>query len=272
MADLKITVEDIPGVEGGKYVVIQGEIGPSGAPHFASRLEDLFKDHVTSLLLDLTEVSYMNSSALATLIKLEDRLESGYLGLVGVQSNAKIVMDNLGIGGLFHTHPTRDKAIEAVMESTGTTQAVDAVEVEAAKVEEEIVADTRAQHLFHPTLSLVGEARPGARLILSLGLRRKSPDPGVISGGIKLKDLAPGWTEQVIEVKLESSDVRFDPGGDQGVIMIKHDAEDAGSCTLIGTVSDEAAPGGKITVEARFSTDKKPVGSAYREFSVAEKN
>lgn len=119
MADLKIRSEKIPGIENGSYVFVEGKIGTAGAPVFASHLESTVKSGTTTMLLDFTGVTYINSTALASLLRLEDQLENGYLGLVGIQSNVRVVMNSMGIMGLFNVHETREEAVAAAHEELG---------------------------------------------------------------------------------------------------------------------------------------------------------
>ena len=63
--------------------------------------------------------------------------------------------------------------------------------------------------MFHPVISFAGNVRPGQRLVITLSLRVKTPDPGVISGGVRLKDLEPDWSEISVLVKLSSEGLTF---------------------------------------------------------------
>ena len=119
MADLKISLEDIPGLENGSYVIIEGKVGTTGGPVFASRLESAVLSGTTTMILDLSGVTYLNSTAIASLLKLEDQLENGYLGLVSIHPNARVVMNSLGIMGMFNVHVTREEAIAAAHKELG---------------------------------------------------------------------------------------------------------------------------------------------------------
>ena len=264
MAKLKIKVEDIPGLERALYVITEGEIGPAGAPVFAARLEAAVKDGATTMLLDLAGVTYMNSTALASLLKLEDQIHSGYLGLVAVQDNAKIVMDNLGITGLFHVHDTREEAIEAArkeLAGDGETKP------EPIAEEEDLGSTTETGMLFHPGLSISGHVYPGNRILIDLTLRQDEPEPGVISGGVRLKDLAPDWTEVAVLVKLRSDGLSFGEGGDEGVVMLRR-GEKQVRCTLVAKVESGLAPGSSLKIDATYRCNGSVRGSAHREILI----
>jgi anti-anti-sigma factor len=120
MTELKVEVLEVHGLQRCRCVVLEGEIGLQGAPVFARQLESVISEGLDALILDLSGVTYMNSSALAAMLTLEDRLNGGYVALVGVQDKAKVIMDNLGITNLFQVLPTREEAIRSARHHCGS--------------------------------------------------------------------------------------------------------------------------------------------------------
>ena len=275
MAELKIEIEKVEGIENAHYVVLDGEIGPSGAPVFASRLQQVVTSGAMAVILDLSGVTYMNSTALAALIKLEDQLEKGYLGLVGVQTSARIVMDNLGITGLFHVHKTRTEAINAARKSVSGEKTEEETEEPGAEEESEAEStapiQTQAWMLFYPTISFAGTVQPGKRLILTLSLGRSHPDPGVDTDGVRIKDLPSDWEEAPVVVRVTSKHLDFDAGGNEGVILLRR-REDTVRCTLVATVSEEVDLDRFITVDVTYLTRGHARGDASREIPVTGKS
>lgn len=115
----KIEVENIPGLERCRIVILEGEIGSPAAHGFADRLESTIAGGVKALLLDMSLLTFMGSSALAALLTLEDDMQGGFVGIVGLQPKTRVVMNNLGIIGLFHLFDSREEATEAVRQFLG---------------------------------------------------------------------------------------------------------------------------------------------------------
>ena len=118
--------------------------------------------------------------------------------------------------------------------------------------------------LFHPGLSITGHAHPGSRILIKLGLNQDEPEPGVISGGIRLKDLEPAWTEVAVLVKLRSEGLDFAEGGDEGVVMLRR-GEKQVSCTLVARVETGLVPGASLKIDASYLCKGKVQGSAHHE-------
>ena len=218
MAHMKMDTINIPDFQQCCTVAIEGEVGHAHAHQFVTSLESIVKTGVKAVILDLSDVSYMNSSALAALIKLEDQLQEGFLALVGLQAKNRVVMDHLGITSLFSVFDTREKAMAVAREKVGVPMSqpepsapdqtpADPPEkaaepaaspprpIESTAVPSAIpVPSPDAQNLFHPTISIKGSVRHGNRIVIILNLHRERPESDDISDGVRLQELPSDYT------------------------------------------------------------------------------
>jgi anti-anti-sigma factor len=58
-------------------LAIAGELDVSTAPGLAQRIEDKLAENLTTLILDLSDLTFMDSSGLRLLIELNQRAEQG---------------------------------------------------------------------------------------------------------------------------------------------------------------------------------------------------
>jgi anti-anti-sigma factor len=103
-------------LEGGTFVVsVAGELDMSTAPRFKQTLLGALDTVPASVIIDLTECEFIDSSALGVLIGARERLDGDGLsvGLSIVAPNPTIrkVFEITGLDTLFAIHPSRAAAM-----------------------------------------------------------------------------------------------------------------------------------------------------------------
>jgi anti-sigma B factor antagonist len=104
-------------------VVLEGEIDHGNMQDFARAVQSAPRNTSTeSLLLDLTQVSYIDSGGLSVIYSTMHGLPTGaYLGLVGAQPNVLRILEVGGIRGqaVVRLFDSREEACEALDPATG---------------------------------------------------------------------------------------------------------------------------------------------------------
>lgn len=97
---------------------VSGEIDLDTVNSLRSRLEEVEGRGIHRLILDFTETSYVNSSALAVLVKFAERFREheGGIALVQVNQRVKLVFEMLGLLVFFKFFDTVDAAKAALTE------------------------------------------------------------------------------------------------------------------------------------------------------------
>ena len=97
MAILKI--EEVSAKGNLAHLAIEGEIDLDTVGILRQRLDELQRRGVDRLILDMGETRYVNSSALAVLVKFAEtfRERGGGIALVGVSQRVKLVFEMLGL-------------------------------------------------------------------------------------------------------------------------------------------------------------------------------
>ena len=93
---------------------VSGEIDASNTRWLDARLRALLTNHSTALIIDLSEVSYLDSAGIATMFRLgaELRLHQQGLHLVVVDGSPIARMVNLtGLDNTVPTHTTLDETL-----------------------------------------------------------------------------------------------------------------------------------------------------------------
>lgn len=115
MAVLNFDIKSVnlPNNEEGKAVFLTGSIDASTNQTFEKRLSDILSSGTTSVMLVLTNVKYINSTGLGTIVKCVDnfREKGGDIKLVGVPTKVIALFEMLGLLALFETHDTLDSAV-----------------------------------------------------------------------------------------------------------------------------------------------------------------
>ncbi|MCX8027458.1 MAG: STAS domain-containing protein [Thermodesulfovibrionales bacterium] len=108
---MKITTEDIPK---GKLIMISGEIDMHTSPALRDVLMKLTKKKVTPIIVDLLEVSYMDSSAIATFVEALKNMMSykGSLRLCNLSQRVSEIFTFAKLNKIFEIYKTREDALK----------------------------------------------------------------------------------------------------------------------------------------------------------------
>ena len=96
-------------------IVLEGEIDIYSAPQFKEVLLNGIEDGAQRVIVDLTAVSFIDSTALGVLVsgaKLV-RPRNGNLDLVCTDENIIRIFEITGLDRIFGIYPTRDEALKA---------------------------------------------------------------------------------------------------------------------------------------------------------------
>jgi len=115
MAVLNFDIKTVtlPNGEEAKAVFLTGSIDASTNQAFEGRLSDILGSGTHNVLLVLTNVKYINSTGLGTIVKCVDtfRESGGDIKLVGVPTKVIALFEMLGLLALFETHDTIEAAV-----------------------------------------------------------------------------------------------------------------------------------------------------------------
>jgi anti-sigma B factor antagonist len=103
--------------EGDRHVLaVRGEIDLFTAPELKSALGEALESGHTRIVVDLTNTSFLDSTALGVLIGAVKRLRSrdGVLTIVNTDPNIAKTFEITGLDQIFTIRPTRDEAVEAL--------------------------------------------------------------------------------------------------------------------------------------------------------------
>jgi anti-sigma B factor antagonist len=109
----RVTVEDADGLA---VVMPAGELDAFTAPELRSELHRLLEDAYTRrLVVDLTAVTFLDSSALGVLVGALRRLRErgGELHLVQPRPTARRIFELTALDAVFTLHGARDEALAA---------------------------------------------------------------------------------------------------------------------------------------------------------------
>lgn len=95
---------------------LEGQIDLHVSPQIAASLEAMIDERPVRLVVDLSRVTYIDSSGLAVLINGMQTLESygGRFMLAGVQENVRSILETAGLGRFFLSFPHVDAALAAI--------------------------------------------------------------------------------------------------------------------------------------------------------------
>ena len=115
MAVLNFDIKTVtlPSGEETKAVFLTGSIDASTNQTFEGRLTDILNSGTHNVMLVLTNVKYINSTGLGTIVKCVDnfREKNGDIKLVGVPTKVIALFEMLGLLALFETHETIEAAV-----------------------------------------------------------------------------------------------------------------------------------------------------------------
>jgi len=97
-------------------VAVTGEIDLFTAPELKAVLSEAVEAGRTRIVVDLTETSFLDSTALGVLIGAVKRLRSrdGALTIVNTDANIAKTFEITGLDQIFTIRPTRHEAIQAL--------------------------------------------------------------------------------------------------------------------------------------------------------------
>jgi anti-sigma B factor antagonist len=109
-AELDVTVRK---VDGTAVVAVAGEIDVYTSPLLQERLVEVLRDGSSSIVLDLSAVTFLDSTGLGVLITGLKRCRSadGDLVLVTAQPNVLKVLEITGLNDVFQVHDSVEDAL-----------------------------------------------------------------------------------------------------------------------------------------------------------------
>ncbi len=101
---------------GHHLIAVRGEIDLFTAPELKSALGEALESGHTRIVVDLTNTTFLDSTALGVLIGAVKRLRSrdGVLTIVNTDPNIAKTFEITGLDQIFTIRPTRDEAVEAL--------------------------------------------------------------------------------------------------------------------------------------------------------------
>src|SRR3954451_5219320 len=99
-----------------QVVAVRGEIDLFTAPELKSALAEAIESGHSRIVVDLTDTTFLDSTALGVLIGAVKRLRSrdGRLTIVNVDENIAKTFEITGLDQIFPISATRDEAIKAL--------------------------------------------------------------------------------------------------------------------------------------------------------------
>jgi anti-anti-sigma factor len=117
MANIAFRVKNIKSADGtfATLAEMDGSIDASTIKQFQQVMDKLVERGVKNLILDCTNIKYINSTGLGTLLKYADTFEgmSGHIAFCRVPSKVMLVMEMLGFNALFNIVPDEATALRA---------------------------------------------------------------------------------------------------------------------------------------------------------------
>jgi anti-sigma B factor antagonist len=94
-------------------VAVSGEVDVYSAPVLKERFGELLRDGASTLVVDLTAVSFLDSTGLGALVEARALTseQGGTLPLVCTQDRILKLFTITGLDGVFAIHPTLDAAL-----------------------------------------------------------------------------------------------------------------------------------------------------------------
>jgi anti-sigma B factor antagonist len=116
-AEFALTEEPLG--EGRHVVAVRGEIDLFTAPELKRTLADAIEDGATRVAVDLSETTFLDSTALGVLIGAVKRLRQrdGQLVIVNSDANIQKTFEITGLDQIFTIVETRDAAVSALDET-----------------------------------------------------------------------------------------------------------------------------------------------------------
>ena len=94
---------------------LEGEIDLHVSPRIAASLEAMIRDKAPRIVVDLSRVTYIDSSGLAALVEGMQNVEEygGKFALAGLQENVRSIFETARLDQVFLIYPHVDAALAA---------------------------------------------------------------------------------------------------------------------------------------------------------------
>jgi anti-sigma B factor antagonist len=114
--EFSLTSEPIDADGGVVAVAVSGEIDLFTAPELKAAIADAVDGGSTRIVVDLTQTTFLDSTALGVLIGAVKRLRSseGALSIVNTDATIAKTFEITGLDQIFTIRPTREEAVEAL--------------------------------------------------------------------------------------------------------------------------------------------------------------
>ncbi len=96
-------------------VIVAGEVDAETAPQLRDQFDDLLTRKEQNFVIDLSQVSFMDSSGLASLVQLFKRVRIGHgdVRLCGLQPEVSRIFELTRLHRVFETFPDRAAAVSS---------------------------------------------------------------------------------------------------------------------------------------------------------------
>jgi anti-sigma B factor antagonist len=93
---------------------LSGEIDLNEKPNVTAQLDPLLENGSNPIIVDLSDVTYVDSSGLAIFIDALQRARAygGQIALTGLQENVRMVFEIAKLDQVFQIYPDRDSALK----------------------------------------------------------------------------------------------------------------------------------------------------------------
>ena len=99
----------------GRLAVLAGELDMDAAPMLREWLSDAIEEGVNRLVLDLSDVTFVDSLSLATVVAAKRRLgPDGRLAVVADNPYVLLILEAGGLDSVFEVFQSREAAVEHV--------------------------------------------------------------------------------------------------------------------------------------------------------------
>jgi anti-sigma B factor antagonist len=95
-------------------LAINGDIDLNSSPNMRKKFEELIKNNALKIIINFQDVSYIDSSGLATIIEMLQRLKKvqGHLHLSNMSEKIKNLFEITKIDKLFQMYPNEQEALK----------------------------------------------------------------------------------------------------------------------------------------------------------------
>jgi anti-sigma B factor antagonist len=104
----------------GSVVIASGELDIGAASALRERLQAVLESGATRLIVDLSEVAFIDSLSLAAVVGAHRRLgDPSRLAIVATHPYVRLILDAAGVGSIVAVYDTRDEALAHVAGQPG---------------------------------------------------------------------------------------------------------------------------------------------------------